>query len=231
LAKLYKGNAFSLLSSAPGGWTFTHLITDPPYAEATHEGARTGDANTKLVRFAPFSEAQLGDLLFLTAQRVLRWGVFTCDFRHMAYLQSNPVPGWRFIRMGIWVKNGAAPQFTGDRPAQGWEAIAMLHRVEAKGCPKAVRMAWNGGGRAAVFTHTVERGPHPTQKPVSLYGEFIRLFTEPNESVLDPLCGSGTTLVAAKAHGRRAAGIESEEGYLRAAKARLAQEGLNLGGL
>jgi tRNA1(Val) A37 N6-methylase TrmN6 len=44
------------------------------------------------------------------------------------------------------------------------------------------------------------------------------------KTVLDPYCGSGTTLVAAKAMGRKAIGIEIEEKYIKIAVRRLEQE-------
>jgi len=43
-----------------------------------------------------------------------------------------------------------------------------------------------------------ERGYHPNQKPVSLMSAFILLCTQPNQTVLDPFAGSGSTAVAAK---------------------------------
>lgn len=49
---------------------------------------------------------------------------------------------------------------------------------------------------------------HPTQKPEALVRVLVALTTPPSGSVLDPFCGSGTTLVAARALGRAAIGID-----------------------
>jgi len=56
---------------------------------------------------------------------------------------------------------------------------------------------------------------HPTQKPVALGRYLIRMFTEPNDIVLDNAFGSGSFLVAAAMEGRRHIGIEkNHEGHL-----------------
>lgn len=49
---------------------------------------------------------------------------------------------------------------------------------------------------------------HPTQKPEALVHVLVALTTPPGGSVIDPFCGSGTTLVAARALGRTATGID-----------------------
>ncbi len=122
------------------------------------------------------------------------------------------------MRLGIWVKPDSAPQFTGDRPSPGWEAIVFMHRAE-------VKLAWGGHGRSSVFTsNTVKGSTHPTEKPLRLVRELVRLCSEPGSLVLDPFMGSGTTLRAAKDEGRRAIGIEKDERYCELAAARLGQE-------
>jgi site-specific DNA-methyltransferase (adenine-specific) len=64
-------------------------------------------------------------------------------------------------------------------------------------------------------------GLHPTQKPVRLMQALIELTTSPGQIVLDPFCGSGTTLVAAKMLDRRFIGIEISEEFHRVATRRL----------
>ena len=52
------------------------------------------------------------------------------------------------------------------------------------------------------WTYTGNR-LHPTQKPVGIFVPLIEAFTKPGDTVLDPFCGSGSTLVAAQDLGRR----------------------------
>jgi site-specific DNA-methyltransferase (adenine-specific) len=68
-----------------------------------------------------------------------------------------------------------------------------------------------------------ERVGYPTQKPVLLLERILQLASDPGDLVLDPCCGSGTTLVAARLLGRRALGIDCSKPALALARSRLAQ--------
>lgn len=57
------------------------------------------------------------------------------------------------------------------------------------------------------WTYTGNR-LHPTQKPVGILRPLIESFSSPGDTVLDPFCGSGSTLVAARELGRNYIGIE-----------------------
>lgn len=59
---------------------------------------------------------------------------------------------------------------------------------------------------------------HPAQKPVALLKKLIEIFTDPGDVVIDPCCGSGTTLRAAKELGRNAYGFEISKEFYRRAK-------------
>lgn len=66
-----------------------------------------------------------------------------------------------------------------------------------------------------------EVGHHPTQKPIKLMQALIELTTQKGQVVLDPFCGSGTTLVAALQTGRNYVGFEISKEYALIAAKRL----------
>jgi len=205
-----------------------HVITDPPYSEATHSGARSlvddkryGGTGENVVRidFGSTSADEIRAVFEAASPR--RWTIATIDWRHMLPLEQCPPSGSRFVRFGVWVKPNGAPQFTGDRPATGWEAIAFLHADAGK-------MRWNGGGKRAVWTFVTAHAEHPTAKPLSLMCALISDFTDPGDLILDPFGGSGTTARAAKDLGRRCILIEREERWAEVAAKRMAQSVLPL---
>lgn len=63
---------------------------------------------------------------------------------------------------------------------------------------------------------------HPTQKPVAVLKPLIEAFCPAGGLVLDPFCGSGSTLAAARAAGRDWLGMELDPAYHRVAADRLA---------
>jgi site-specific DNA-methyltransferase (adenine-specific) len=71
-----------------------------------------------------------------------------------------------------------------------------------------------------------EGGLHPTQKPVRLMQALIELTTKPDQIVLDPFAGSGSTLVAAKNLGRKYFGYEIDQKYVDTCEGRLDDSGL-----
>jgi 16S rRNA G966 N2-methylase RsmD len=66
-----------------------------------------------------------------------------------------------------------------------------------------------------------ERVGYPTQKPVALLEKIIRAGSLPGDTVLDPMCGSGTTLVAAVNLGRVAIGIDQSPDAIAVAQQRI----------
>jgi site-specific DNA-methyltransferase (adenine-specific) len=65
------------------------------------------------------------------------------------------------------------------------------------------------------------RNFHPTVKPLQLMSYLITLGSRPNDLILDPFVGSGTTCLAAKMLGRRFLGIELNKEYFALAEARV----------
>ena len=66
-----------------------------------------------------------------------------------------------------------------------------------------------------------ERVGYPTQKPIILLEQIIKLVTDENDIVFDPFMGSGTTMVAAKMLKRRYIGVDISEKAVKLAEKRL----------
>ena len=59
---------------------------------------------------------------------------------------------------------------------------------------------------------------HPTQKPVELLERLIELFTDEGDIVIDPVCGSGSTVIAALNKNRKGVGFEIKKDFYKKAK-------------
>ena len=56
---------------------------------------------------------------------------------------------------------------------------------------------------------------HPTQKPISVLENLIRIFTDEGDVVIDPCAGSGSTLLAASRCGRQSVGFEIKKNFFK----------------
>lgn len=221
-------------------------IFDAPYSEHVHSKSRSGarvealhDGRGKRSKAAYSRKAEFGfaslspelqaHLASECARLGTRWSLAFSDVEscHLWRAAFQNV-GLEYVRTAAWRKLGGTPQYTGDRPAVGFEAITVAH-------PRG-RKRWNGGGKHGVYIHTpadlgdlwyehaivLERGGserlgcheariHETQKPKKLMLELVADFSEPAELVYDFTAGSCSTLVAAHALGRRAIGVEMRE--------------------
>jgi len=223
---LYHGDAREVLAGLPDA-SVKAVLTDPPYTERTHAKARKNTADGighGITTFGSITDADLESILAECGRVSQGWVVATLDYRHAVKFDSEPPRGLKCQRVGVWVKTNPTPQITGDRPAQGWEAIAYLHRDKG-------RSKWNGGGKHGNYVTPIAAPEgHPTAKPLSILRDWVTLFSDPGDTILDPFAGSGTTLRAAADNGRKAIGVELNEAYCELIAKRLSQGAFDFGG-
>ena len=82
---------------------------------------------------------------------------------------------------------------------------------------KIFQLFWLGS-----HARRLEPAYHPTQKPLLLMMWCLKNYSKPNDLILDPFCGSGTTCLAAKMLGRRYIGIDISQEYVNIANERIA---------
>src|SRR5450755_4627256 len=134
--------------------------------------------------------------------------------------KSNPMPNFRGRRFTnahetmIWATRGAdAKSYTFNYEAikAGNEDVQMRSDWTLPLCTGEERLK-NPDGKKL----------HPTQKPEPLLARVILSSSRPDDLVLDPFCGTGTTGAVSKRLGRRFVGFERDVGYAAAARQRIA---------
>ncbi|SHE66509.1 site-specific DNA-methyltransferase (adenine-specific) [Seinonella peptonophila] len=201
------------------------VITDPPYCSGGFTEAQK-KASTQMIRsastwFVNDNMTTLGLIwlirnVAIECNRLLKPSgsmLIFCDWRmypHLApALESS---GLQLRNLIVWDKGVMGLGF-GFRPQH--ELVMEFVKGKAKYETKK--------GRNVIQAKRVtpKGKQHPTEKPVELMAELIKVVTPFGGTVLDPFCGSGTTLVAAKENGYSYIGIEKDEGYVQVARKRL----------
>jgi site-specific DNA-methyltransferase (adenine-specific) len=203
------------------------VITDPPYSPRTHEGRRTGsEVRQSAIGYAPLEIGDVQSFGYVWGERVREWIVVFGDDTSAQWWKTNLAPVLYPFAPIPWVKPDAAPRMSGDGPASAAEYIvAARRRVRLR------RM----GSRPGYYEYPTgstrgnhERTGHPGAKPLELMRALIRDYSEPGDLICDPYAGSGTTLLATLAEGRRAVGAEQDPETFRRACERLAGLGPSL---
>lgn len=231
---LYNADCLDVIDelSVDAEFSIDAVVTDPPYASGTRTEASksSSGAMQRAGRFSdrPLDLDQMTTTGFVWLLRAIARGTypllgdgrsFLCfiDWRQWPNLVGAiETANLRIQGMVVWDKGHFGL-------GNGFRSQHELICHAAKGVPTMVDR-----GVGNVLRHPrVEPTEHPSPKPVALMEQLITAVTEPGDLVLDPFAGSGTTLVAAKATGRRAIGIESDPAYCEVA-ARRVQETLAL---
>jgi len=196
---IFHGDAWELLPDVAGD--IDAVVTDPPYGIGWKP--RVNHRDTPWVDDRQFDPAAF---LAVGKEHVL-WGAnyFAALLPHSADWLS-------------WVKRPIHCDFSSDKRSYSTVELAWSDL----GCgARFIAHTWDGGMRAGAATN--RSFCHPAQKPLEVMAWVVGLLKSKG-AILDPFCGSGTTLVAAKDAGRRAIGIELEERYCEIAAKRLSQE-------
>lgn len=199
------------------------VISDPPYEAVMQNkwGVLSRQAPSSHVRHETLGfdaiDHMRDDVARLSCSICDGWALFFCMAEGVrAWRDSIEAAGARYKRAMVWVKPDAMPQFNGQGPSVGHEMIVSAW------CGTG-HSKWNGGGRPGTFTFTknTRDAVHPTQKPLPLMTELVRLFSFEGDTVLDPFMGSATTGVAAVSQGRSFIGIEQDAKHFDAACKRI----------
>src|SRR5436305_3476551 len=222
------------------------VFADPPYnLQLQGDLKRPDDSKVDAVdddwdRFSSFAAYDEFTKAWLGAcKRVLKpsgtlWviGSYHNIFRVGSILQDL---GFWILNDVVWRKSNPMPNFRGRRFTNAHETLIWAAREANKGYTFNCEALKAGNEDIQVRSdwtlplctgeERLKRGDkklHPTQKPEALLARAILSASRPDDVVLDPFFGTGTTGAVAKRLGRRFIGIERDAGYAQAAEARIA---------
>jgi site-specific DNA-methyltransferase (adenine-specific) len=233
--KIYQGEAEVLIKSL-GADTVDLVLTDPPFGvsmieEMRNSTGRKDDAapvsyaaglkesdNWTADKVKVLIDEISGDLF-----RVLKPGghlymFFTFEVYEAwrsSLVNAGFVIGWVPV---IWYKGRSVSIGRGYDFMTCYEPILFGYKP-----PRTRRM--NGDEKALIEVaplHTSKKS-HPFEKPTKLLERLIELSTNKGHVVLDPFCGSGATLDAARGIGRSYIGYELDKDHFHVAQGRLAE--------
>ena len=215
----------------PEWWTGADvLVTDPPYGIGwSHNPISPGRNFGKY--YSDLNRPIAGDNNAATRDAALALWAGRPAFVFGSLLLAPP-QGTKLVAIYLKPKNaGSRMCFAGIR--RDAEAIYVLgfKVAGAAGRSSIFQTAADrvsGGKNGERNAGLVQRYGHPHAKPLDVMEELISL--SPG-TIADPFAGSGSTLVAAKALGRRAIGVELEGRYCEIAARRLSQEVFDFGAL
>jgi site-specific DNA-methyltransferase (adenine-specific) len=186
--------------------TVDMILTDPPYVTRYRDRAdRTvaNDDNARWLRPA-----------FREMHRVLKDGGFCVSFYGWNkvdwFMDAWRAAGFRIVGHLVFRKRYASStRFLRYEHEQAYLLAKGEPMRPAKPIPDVLDFPYTGNRL------------HPTQKPIEALTPLIEAFTAPGALVLDPFCGSGSTLMAARNLGRDWIGVELDGSYYQTASKRL----------
>ena len=245
LNKILNGDCIQIMDSLPSE-SIDLIFADPPYnLQLKGELHRPDHSKVDAVdnawdQFDSFKTYdRFTDSWLKAARRILKpngaiWviGSYHNIFRVGASLQNK---GFWILNDVIWRKSNPMPNFRGKRLTNAHETMIWASKSEGakytfnyealKALNEGVQMRsdWilpicNGNER---LKNNKGEKAHPTQKPESLLHRVLVGTTNPNDVVLDPFFGTGTTGAVAKMLGREFVGIEKEQNYIDVAQERI----------
>ena len=246
-SRILVGNCVAEMAKLPAE-SVDLVFADPPYnLQLQGDLKRPDDSRVDAVddawdKFSSFSAYDDFTRAWLIAcRRVMKpnatlWviGSYHNIFRVGAMLQDA---GFWILNDVVWRKSNPMPNFRGRRFTNAHETLIWAARepggrgytfnyeaLKAGNDDVQVRSDWTIALCTGEERLKDANGKklHSTQKPEALLARVILASSRPDDLVLDPFCGSGTTGAVAKRLGRRFIGIERERAYAAAAQARIA---------
>lgn len=238
LVSLYIGNSLEILKSFPDN-SIDLIFADPPYFLSNDGITCIGGKMVSVNKgsWDKIEDSSIEEFYFTflkESQRIIKptgsiWVSGTMhNIYYIGYLMSKLE--MRILNNITWQKKNPPPNLSCKMFTHSTETI--LWASKNKKCKytfnyQDMKEENDGKQMKDVWTYSLTKkseksfGKHPTQKPLDLLKRIVKASSNPNDLVLDPFLGSGTTGVAAIELGRKFIGIDIEKDYVELSKNRI----------
>ncbi len=201
------------------------LITDPPYSARTHDAhGRDSTAASKMpdpkkaptpVPYAHWSDEEMEAFIRSWSPRVRGWVAIVTDHGLARTVERVLDDCGRYVFAPIpIVETGSRIRLSGDGPSS-WTCWLVVARPKTRDFQR-----WGTLPGAYIGSGKGDR-EHIGGKDSTIMRAIVRDYSRPGDLICDPCAGAATTLVAARAEGRRAIGCEMDPETFAKANARL----------
>ena len=202
------------------------IITDPPYniskknnfSTLTNAKRHGLDFGVWDKDFDLFSWIDIADKLLKNGGNIVIFNSFLNIGNIAKYLELK---GYAIKDLIRWVKSNPMPRNMKSRYASDYELAIWCVKGNKKWCFNNRTSKYLRPEIVCPVVGGREKVKHPTQKPVRLMEEIIKVLSNENDLILDPFTGSGSTGIACKNLNRKFVGIELEKKYFQIAKQRI----------
>lgn len=201
--KIYNMDSLEYMQNA-GVKTFDLVLTDPPYGLGMGGREYLGAGNkynrffTKTRWDNEIPKKDYFDEIFRISKNQIIWG----GNYFIDYLYNTKC-------MLVWYKKAGLPTNSFADCELAWTSY------------NRTAMIFNSRWSGYIRDSKEKKLAHPTQKALDVMTWCLKEFSNKNDIILDPFCGTGTTLVAAKKLGLEAIGVEINSKYCDMAVERL----------
>lgn len=218
LGKLYQGDCLEVMRKLDLS-NVSLVITDPPYNKISTNGGGIYNRKKSITHHLKIKEKELDKFevnlfaeilyqrlsifhayIFTGRYDIVKWLNFAenkdLSYDLLVMVKKNPIPAYNNVYMS-------------DR-----EFIVFL-REKGKCFFNKKLPDYNiyRGAKQIIIGFKKEKNSHPTQKPIQIIRDFIRVSSQEGDLILDPFLGSGTTAIACEELNRRWVGIEIDKEY------------------
>lgn len=224
---LFNGDCLAVMKSlVRDGILVDAIITDPPYNISKDNNFSTmKNAKRQGVDFGCwdkgfdlFSWLDTADKLLKKGGNIVIFNSFLNVGNIAQYLEKKGYAVKDLIR---WIKPNPMPRNMNSRFVADYEVAIWCVKGKSKWTFNNNTKSYLRPEIKCPTPSGKERLGHPTQKPVFLMEELVKIFTNKGDSILDPFMGSGSTGIACIKNNRNFIGIELDKNYYEMAYKRI----------